>query len=401
MFKVIKGVKVPESLSKSDNRRYTILYLVTEDWYFCMHRLPLARAMINSGWRVVVAARAKNHADEIRNEGIELVPLNWRRRGFNPLIGAIEIFRITRLYKDVRPDLVHHVAMKPSIYGSVAAWISGSVGVVNNLAGLGFAFSYSNLPARIMRIVLLFAFHVLFRRSGSKVIVENRDDRDLLVSQAHLDKDKVVLIRGVGVNLERFHMMDELPGILVVTMVSRLLWSKGVREFFEAAQILKEKKVAVRFMLVGTPDADNPDSVPEETLRDWNEQGFLEWAGHREDIPEVWNSSHIAVLPSFYREGIPRSLLEAAACGKPIITTDMPGCREAVISGKNGMLVPPRNSVALANAIEKLASDPVTRRSMGRASREIAEKEFSEARVVGETTGIYREIILASQGISD
>ena len=241
---------------------------------------------------------------------------------------AAEAARQLVRHKEARKlTLVHHVAMKPSIYGSVAAWISG----------------------------------------------------------------------GVGVNLERFHMVDEPPGIPVVTMVSRLLWSKGVREFFEAARILKEQKVAVRFMLVGTPDADNPDSVPEETLRDWDKQGFLKWAGHREDIPEVWKSSHIAVLPSFYREGIPRSLLEAAACGKPIITTDMPGCREAVIPGKSGMLIPIRNSVALAIAIEKLVSDPVTRRSMGRASREIAEKEFSEERVVGETTGIYREIILASQ----
>ena len=154
-----------ESWSKSGNRRRTILYLVTEDWYFCMHRLPLAQAMINSGWRVVVAARVKNHADEICNEGIELVPLDWRRRGFNPLIGAIEIFRITRLYNSVRPDLVHHVAMKPSIYGSVAAWISGGMGVVNNLAGLGFAFSFHNLPARVMRVVLLFVFHVQIGRA--------------------------------------------------------------------------------------------------------------------------------------------------------------------------------------------------------------------------------------------
>jgi glycosyltransferase involved in cell wall biosynthesis len=370
-----------------------ILYLVTEDWYFCLHRLPIARAARDAGFRVLVATQVGEHGKVIEKEGFELLPMRWNRGSLNPAYAFSELRQILKLYKGYQPDLVHHVALKPSLLGSCAALIAGTKPVVNNLAGLGQAFSATGLSARMVRTGLLMAFRLLFARKGACTLVENSDDQAFLTGKVGLPEDSVALIRGIGVDEKRFLPHEEPEqDEPVVTLVSRLLWPKGVRELVDAGAILRERGIRVRIRLVGMPDPTSRVSVPEEQLRNWNAQGAVEWLGHRDDISEIWRDSTIGVLPSYYREGIPRSLLEAAACGRAIVTTDMPGCREIVRHGYNGLLVPPRDAAALADAIAELVTNPARRRQMAKAGRERVEQEFSEQRVVAQTLMLYQTL---------
>jgi glycosyltransferase involved in cell wall biosynthesis len=371
-----------------------ILFLVTEDWYFCLHRLPIARAARDAGFRVMVATQVRDHGGVLEGEGFEVIPMRWTRGSLNPLHTLSELRQIIGIYRKCRPDLVHHVALRPSIYGSIAAALTGVSPVVNNLAGLGLAFSSTGVSAGLVRAMVTTAFRLLFGRPGNCTVVENSDDRAFLINKVGLDADSVILIRGIGVDTRRFAPTPErLEGVPVVTLVSRMLWPKGIGELVEAARILRERGVAVKVRLVGMPDTTSRVSVPEQQLAQWNAQGVVEWLGHRDDIPELWRTSTIAVLPSYYREGVPRSLLEAAACGRAIVTTDMPGCREIVQHGINGLLVPPRDARAIAAAIEELVADPAMRQRMGVAGRALVEKGFSEEYIVEQTLAVYQSLV--------
>jgi glycosyltransferase involved in cell wall biosynthesis len=371
-----------------------ILFLVTEDWYFCLHRLPIARAARDAGFRIMVATQVRDHGEVLEREGFQVIPMCWTRGSLNPLHTLAELRQIIGIYRKHRPDLVHHVAVRPSIYGSIAAALTGVSPVVNNLAGLGLAFSSGGAYARLVRAVVTTAFRLLFGRPGNCTLVENSDDRAFLITKAGLDADSVILIRGVGVDIRRFAPTPEhLEGVPVVTFVSRMLWPKGVGELVEAAHILCERGVVVKVRLVGMPDTTSRVSVQEQQLAQWNSEGVIEWLGYRDDIPELWRASNIAVLPSYYREGVPRSLLEAAACGRAIVTTDMPGCREIVQHGINGLLVPPRDSQAIADAIQQLVEDPATRQHMGAAGRVLVEEGFSEEYTVEQTLAVYRRLV--------
>jgi glycosyltransferase involved in cell wall biosynthesis len=371
-----------------------ILFLVTEDWYFCLHRLPIARAARDAGFRVMVATQVRDHGEVLEREGFELIPMRWTRGSLNPLHTLSELRQIIRIYRDYQPDLVHHVALRPSIYGSIAAVLTGVSPVVNNLAGLGLAFSSSGVYAGLVRAIVTTAFRLLFGRPGNCTVVENSDDRAFLINKVGLDADSVILIRGIGVDIRRFAPTPErLEGVPVVTLVSRMLWPKGIGELVEAARILRERGVAVKVRLVGMPDTTSRVSIPERQLAHWNAEGVVEWLGYRDDIPELWRTSNLAVLPSYYREGVPRSLLEAAACGRAIVTTDMPGCREIVQHGINGLLVPPRDAQAIADAIQQLVEDAALRQRMGAAGRALVEKGFSEEYTVEQTLAVYRRLV--------
>jgi len=372
----------------------SILFLVTEDWYFCLHRLPIARAAHAAGWTVLVATQVKDHGQLIEREGFQLIPMKWTRRSMNPVRGLAEVRQIVGIYRKYQPDLVHHVALKPSLYGSMAGLLCGRAAVVNNLAGLGQAFTSQGLMASVVRTGLTNAFRLLFRRRGSCTIVENADDWRFLVTKVGLERNTVALIRGIGVDVKRYRPGPEDTGETpTITMVSRMLWPKGVGELVEATRILRRRGQRLRVQLVGVPDASSRVSVPQEQLLKWQSEGVVEWLGYREDVPELWRRSHIAVLPSYYREGIPRSLLEAAACARPIVTTDMPGCREIVRNGHNGILVAPRDPQAIADAIERLLNDAKLRQCMGEAGRALVEQEFTEEHVVAQTMSVYRKLL--------
>jgi glycosyltransferase involved in cell wall biosynthesis len=365
-----------------------LLYLVTEDWYFCSHRLPIARAARDAGYEVLVATRVDRHGDAIRREGFELLPLNLRRREMRPWRELGALAEIVRLYRRVRPHIVHHVAMKPVVYGSIAARLAGVPVVINALAGLGFVFASSTRRARILRPFLKLALRGLVAGGGCQAVVQNPDDEKLMQGIG-VSGERITVIRGSGVDPTAFRPMPEPSGDVVVTMVSRMLWDKGVGELVEAARQLRDGVHRLRVQLVGPSDPENPAAIPEITLRNWEREGVVQWLGQRDDVAELWARSHIAVLPS-YREGLPKALLEAAACGRPMVATDVPGCREIVIDGETGLLVPARDSASLAQALARLAADAALRKHMGDAARRRVVDHFSQERVAAETLELYQ-----------
>ncbi len=371
-----------------------LLFLVTEDWYFCSHRLPVARAARAAGFDVVVATRVDRHGQRIRDQGFRLVALPWRRRSRHPLRELAALQSLWTLYRREAPDIVHHIALKPAAYGALVA--PRGLPTVSTVAGLGYLSTSAQLRARVLRPALRLMLTRLCRRPGARVVVQNPDDRAALVDTGVVGGDKVAVIRGSGVDLDRFAPSEEPEGPVTATMVARMLWSKGVGEMVEAARLLRARGSVVRMVLVGDPDDENPESVPVETLRAWSREGFIEWLGVRDDMPAVLRATHIAVLPT-YREGLPMTLLEAAASGRAIVATDVPGCREIVRHGENGLLVPSKDARALADAIEALANDPARRARMGRHGREIA-AAFGEDVVVAETLALYRAMLEDHRG---
>lgn len=371
-------------------RRSKLLFLVTEDWYFCSHRLPIARQALKEGYEVVVAARVDRHGENITREGIKLIPLRMQRRSTNPLREVAAIVQLLRIYRCEKPDIVHHVALKPALYGSIAALLAGVPHVVNALAGLGYVFISDQLKAKVLRPFITAAFRVLLNRVGSHLILQNQDDCDMFFRFRLVRKERTRLIRGAGVDTVAYGPTPEPPGTPVVVLPSRMLWDKGVGEFVAAARLLKGRGVAARFVLVGDSDPHNPAAIPSGQLQAWNSEGVVSWWGRRDDMPAVLAQSHLVCLPS-YREGLPKSLLEAASCGRPIVTTDTNGCREVVRNGENGFLVPVKNVTYLADALQRLIEDPQLRQRMGAQGRTIVEQEFAVERVVAETISVYKE----------
>jgi glycosyltransferase involved in cell wall biosynthesis len=267
--------------------------------------------------------------------------------------------------------------------------------VVNAFTGLGHLFSDESVKVRLVREVVLQLSRLALGRSRSRTIFQNADNADEFIRRGALDREAMRLIKGSGVDLDTFEPFPQSPtDLLVVTLASRLVWDKGVGEFVGAARQLRDDGVQARFVLVGKSDPLNPKAVPEETLEAWNEKGFVEWWGFQENMPSVFARSHIVCLPSYYREGVPKVLIEAAACARPIVTTDMPGCREIVNDGDNGLLVPPRNSEALADALRDVLMISAERRErMGKRGRRLVEEEFSLTRVVRNTMAVYEELL--------
>ena len=368
-----------------------IVYVVTEDWYFCSHRLPIARRARDAGFEVLVATRVNQHTDVLQAEGFRVIPLKLRRRGSSPWRELAALLEIFTLYRKERPVIVHHVALKPVIYGSIAARFARVPVVVNALAGLGFIFTSSGMRASLLRPVVRLALRVLLSAKGTHTIVQNSDDQHILRT-LKVPSQHISVIQGSGVDVDRLRPQPEPDHGVVATLVSRMLWDKGVGELVQCARELAQREVPVKFRLVGIPDSSNPASIDERQLVAWDEEGIIEWMGYQADISAVWAHSHIAVLPS-YREGLPKSLLEAAACARPIVTTDVPGCRVLVEHGVNGLLVPAKDASALADAIATLAEDADLRRRMGKRGRERVEQRFSDTLVSAQTLSLYRSAL--------
>lgn len=342
-----------------------------------------------AGFDVAVITREVNHGELIRQSGIRVIPFDISRRSMNPFKELVVILRLYLIYRNERPDIVHHVAVKPVLYGSIAARMAGITHVINALTGLGWLFTSTSKKARLFQMVVRHAFYFLLARGV--VIVQNDDDAVELLGIG-IVKQRINLIRGSGVNTVDYAPHPESGDVPIVVLPARLLWDKGVGEFVEAATQLKKRSVSARFVLVGEPDRQNPASVSERQLATWQKEGFVEWWGRREDMPHVLTQSHIVCLPS-YREGLPKSLLEAASCGRPIVTTDVPGCREIVRDGDNGLLVEARNATALADALVKLLTDQRLRQQMGQRGRERVLNEFSQELVIARFLALYHEIL--------
>ena len=369
-----------------------ILFLITEDWYFWSHRRSIARAARDVGFEVLIATRVNQNKERIENEGFRLIPIGLERKSRNIFKEVLSIFEIVKIYHREKPDIVHHVAVKPVLYGSLAARLAGIPAVVNALAGLGFIFVAQGWKASVLRRLIVFAYRSAFSARNTIGIFQNPEDLKLFIDAGVVKSEKTVLIRGSGVDTSRFIHLSEPAGIPTVVLASRMLWDKGVGEFVETARILRKNGVKCRMILVGSPDEDNPASITEDTLRGWHAEGIVEWWGHKDDMPEVLSGAHIVALPTTYGEGVPKVLIEAASCGSPIVATDVPGCREIVRHNINGLLVPPHDSKALAEAIKKLIKNPELRTIMGVLGRQIVEAEFSEEIVVRQTMAVYEKI---------
>ncbi len=365
-----------------------LLYVVTEDWYFVSHRLALARAARAAGWEVHVATRLGADGDRIRAAGLHLHPLPWVRSARRPWRDAAAIAALARLYRHLRPDVVHHVSLKPVVLGSLAALVAPPPVVINALTGLGFVYASPGLRARLLRPAVALLLRALLGRPGAVTLLQNPDDRDTLARAGIAAPARCAIVRGAGVDLDAFAPPATRPaGPPLVVLVARMLRDKGVQEFAAAAAMLKARGVAVRCALVGDTDAENPAGIAREALSALAGGGAVEWWGRRDDMPAVLSQAHVACLPS-YREGLPKALLEAAANGLPLVATDVPGCREIVRDGDNGLLVPARDPQRLAEAIARLAGDAALRERMGRRSRELA-AEFGLDTVIRTTLALY------------
>ncbi len=372
--------------------RPTLLYLVSEDWFFWSHRLAVARGARDAGWRVVVACRVDQHGDRVRAEGFQLVSLAMQRGSLSPFAMFADLVRIVRVYRRERPDLVHHVAVKLCLIGTVAAVLAGVPRVVNAFTGLGYLFIADTAKARLLRRLTLSLLRPLLHLERVHTVVQNGDDLAMLRDRRLAPMTRVALIRGAGVDVARFRPGRPAAGPPWVVLVCRMLVDKGVHELVAAARRLRAEGRAVRVILVGPTDPENPKSLSDAELAAWDAEGVVECWGQRADVPEIWAEASIGVLPS-YREGMPKSLLEAGACGLPLVTTDVPGCRELVRHGVDGLLVPPHDPEALADAIAGLLDDPERRAALGASIRARIVAEFSEAVIVGQTTDLYARLL--------
>jgi glycosyltransferase involved in cell wall biosynthesis len=287
--------------------------------------------------------------------------------------------------------LVHHIALKPILFGTIAAKLVGVKSVVNAPVGMGFLFSSDSSLAGLFQPIIRLFLKIVLNPKGSCTVLENHDDLTMLSKLGAIRSDRVVLIRGAGVDINRFFPQPFPAGRCRVLLLARMLRDKGVHEFVAAARRLKAKGIEADFLLAGSPDPGNPTTISERELLAWHAEGIVQWLGHQENVSTIINQSHIVCLPS-YREGLPKSLIEAMACGRPIVTTDVPGCREAVRHGENGVLVPAKNIDELTKALESLIVEPSLRMSMGTRGRERAEKEFSSEIVCAETSRLYKKM---------
>ena len=379
--------------------RASLLFVVNIPRFFVSHRLPLALAAQEAGFQVAVAASAHDTESVagIAAAGLPFHPLPLSQHGANPLSELRTLLALRELYARLQPDLLHHVSIKPVLYGSIAARLSGRRAVVNAMSGLGYVFVGGGLKARLLRLALQPALKLALAGVGSRVIFQNPDDLRLFVASGLATQQQARLIRGSGVDEAVFRPAPEPATDLPIALYAgRLLWQKGIGDFVEAARRLRGRAL---FRVVGYEERSSPLNVPAAQLQAWHDEGLIEWLGKRDDMPAVYAQCRVVCLPSTYGEGVPKVLIEAAACARACVTTDTPGCREIVRDGVNGVLTPPGDIDALVKALESLLADVSLCQRMGAAGRQIALEGFTAQRVNQATIALYREL-LASAYIS-
>jgi glycosyltransferase involved in cell wall biosynthesis len=376
----------------------TLLFIVNSPEFFMSHRLPLALAAREAGFKVHVATGPGGACQQIEDRGLthHLIPLS--RSGHNPFAELRSLQAMFSLMRAIKPNLVHLVTIKPVLYGGLMARIARIPAVAVAISGLGSVFVSHKRRSFWLREAIKRIYRLALGHPNIKVIFQNPEDRFVLVDAGAVHNDETELIKGSGVALPEYPVLPEPEGVPVIVFAARLLKDKGVVEFVEAARILLTRNVQAKFWLVGSPDPDNPTSVSEEQMAEWRLQGIVELMGFRTDIANLFASSNVVVLPSYYGEGLPKVLIEAAACGRTVVTTDHPGCRDAIEPGKTGLLVPVRDATALADAIQSLIEDPISRKKMGAAGRALAEREFAIEKVVEAHLRIYRELLADGVG---
>lgn len=362
-----------------------IIITATTSWNHYNSRMHLARALRHEGYEVLLLSPYDEFTQFLLDEGFQWVNFPLKPRGKNIVQELRAILFMTSLYRLEKPDIVNHFTPKGVIYGSIAAKLSGVRTVYNTITGLGYVFSGKSNNFLKFLVTLFYKISL----KNTTVLFQNPDDQSLFISQRIVDSKKCFLIPGSGVDMERFKIHPETDGIPVVLLPSRFVEEKGIRYFVEAARILKLRQVNARLVLVGRPEEDQPTSIHHTEITHWMNEGLIEWWGWHNNMEQIYPLAHIVCLPTYYMEGIPKSLIEAAACGRALIATNTPGCREIVHDGENGFLIPSQNAHALANAISHLVEDRSLREKMGRKSRTLAVTKFSMEKIIIRYLEIY------------
>ncbi|MGD8690634.1 MAG: glycosyltransferase family 4 protein [Gammaproteobacteria bacterium] len=373
-----------------------IILFANTEWYLYNFRRSLALALREAGHEVLLISPPGRYGAKLRALGLRWEPVPMNRRSLNPVRELLLLDHLRRLFRSEKPALVHSFTVKCAVYGSIAARMAGVPARVNAVAGLGYVFTSASLKARFLRPIVRLLMRCSLGGRGARLILQNPDDVDLFEHSRLVDATQIRLIAGSGVDCTRFALKRgrrQVGQPIKVLLAARLLWDKGVAEYVAAARRLRQRGADARFLLAGTPDLDNPAAVPVRLVEGWVAEGSIEWLGHVDDMAALLSSVDIFALPSYYREGLPRSLIEAAASSLPLVTVDSPGCRDVVTDGENGLLIPPRDAEALANAIMRLIDDAVLASRLGVAARDKALREFDERVVIRRTLDVYREIV--------
>jgi glycosyltransferase involved in cell wall biosynthesis len=371
-----------------------ILFVANVDWFFISHRLVIAEEAKKNGFEVIVAAKDTGRSQEIIDKGIQFINLSFSRSGTNLIKESITLIKVYKIYYNLKPDIVHHITLKPVIYGSIIAKLLKIKGVVNAISGLGYNFTEDrkSMVQKVMLSIMKYGFN----RNNLVIIFQNENDqKELTELRVIHPSNSIVRIKGSGVDLEKFYE-SPFPSFerIKILLPIRMLWDKGVKELRGASDILKEKYYdKVQFILSGLADEDNKAGVPASYLNDWQDGNFVKWIGYQKNMVEVYQDSHIVVLPS-YREGMPKSLIEACAIGRAIVTTNAIGCRECVDEGINGYKVSVYSSQELANALEQLINNHAMIKVMGHNSRIKSEEEFNVNNVIRIHLETYNKLLL-------
>jgi len=373
--------------------RKRLLFNANVAWFFISHRLALARAARDAGYEVHVAANFESEveATTIAREGFQFHRVALRRGTLNPVGDLRYVMQLVALMRRLKPDLLHNVTVKPVIYGSLVARVVGVRRIVNAISGLGYSFSGGE-SRRLLSMIVRCGYRFALRTAHTRVIFQNPDDAREFVEAGVVTAAQVHLIRGSGVDLQLFYPGIEPGGVPQVVLPARMLRDKGVVEFAGAARLLRSRGITARFLLAGMCDEENPAGLGLHELQRLEQHTGVEWLGHVDDMAALYRSASVVCLPS-YREGLPKALLEACAAGRAIVTTDVPGCREVVTDGVNGLLVKPRDVLSLAEALARLLGDPQLRLRLGAAGRQRAETEFDLQLIVRATLELYRELL--------
>lgn len=366
-----------------------LVMVIAEDWFFASHFWARARAAQQAGWRVVLITRENGNIPSIQASGITCIPLDIGRKSLNPFKGLSSLLQMARIYRHVKPDIAYHVALKPIILGGIAAWLARVPASVNAPVGLGFVFASNSRMALALRPLVKLGLRVALNPKHGMTIFENPDDLEFMVQTRLVKRERTRLIRGAGVDIVQFSPAPEPTGKIRVLLAARLIHEKGILDFVKAAQLLKGQ---AEFCIAGAPDHSNPNPVQEHELKGWEADGTIRWLGPVRNVAALLREIHILTLPSTYREGLPKVILEAMACGRPVVATDIPGCREAVLDEKTGLLVPPHNPQALAQALARLIADKALRARLGEAGRARIISDFSDEVVCEQTLSVYQDL---------
>ena len=369
-----------------------LLFVFTEDWAFLSLFLDRAIAAKEAGYEVGVVVHCTKYQQAIKDHGLQVFTHNISRSGTNPFRELLSVLQMMRIFRSFKPDIIHLAALKPILVGSLASLLFPKAQIVNAPVGMGYIFSSTDRKARLLRPILRLVLRFVLGRKRTITIIENSDDLRTLVDGKFVKQDQIILIRGTGVQLADFVVTPEPDGPKVVVLIARMLRDKGVVEFVDSARIIKQSHPDVVFWLVGDTDSGNPTSLTSDQIKTWESEGLVTWLGYREDVPQLLQQSHIVCLPS-YREGFGKVLIEAGAAQRAVVTTNVPGCRESIENGRNGLLVEPRDVMALTQALITLLDNNDLRTAMAAEGRHRVENEFSSEIINAQTLAVYRQVL--------